>query len=218
MFFFPDYLIPFKDGTVPAQCHLLLPPEGAIDLGRFETARQQSFHFPGAFDRLKSCRQELLISDFFSTALSRRDRLKLFTGFIRALCEVAPPELLFFLHPDRFDDPAKFLAAEGGPEPIYGMVNVRLFRNAEAGEGHFLMDTLGMHALGLPDFQVQFTQQEPNAVAARLYDYADYLFEEGPVIRNGDKIQAVEANQTWTCTLGEARVGPERVVFDLSDQ
>ena len=139
MFFFPDQLVTFQDGPVPVQCHLLFPPPRTIDLGRFETARHQSYHFSGAFDKAKACRHEILLSEQFATALDPKARVKLFAAFVRSVCEVAPPDVVFSLHPDRFDDPAALLAAESGPEPLHGFVNVRLFRNAEAGEGHFMM-------------------------------------------------------------------------------
>ena len=213
LYFFPKLQIPFQEGLVPAQCHLLEGGGKAIDLGRFETARQQSFHFPEAFERLKACRHEVILSDLMSAGLPLKERRGLFAGFVRAVCEVAPPELIYFLHPDRFEAPAEFLAGEEAGDGLSGFVHVRMFRLPES--GGYLMDTLGLHAFGLSDFQVFCQREDPAVVAERLFDYADYVLENGPALRHGDRVAGAYPEQPWYCQRKEAMMGPERLVLEL---
>ena len=76
-----------------------------------------------------------------------------------------------------------------------------------------VMDTLGLHVFDLPDAQCRFApdDQEPNAIAAMLYDLAAYLLDRGDVISDGDTI----GDLPWRCKDALALVPPARRMLDL---
>jgi len=218
LFFFTAHTLGYKDGQLPAQGQLLMPPEGQIDLGRFETARQQSWHWPGAFEEVKAAQHEFFISDFLSQHIPAPIRMRLLSGFARAMTEALRPDALYFVQGDRLENPRDFLQAHPEEETLHGFVNVRLFRIAEDGLNSLFMDTLGLQALGLPDFEIYFSTYPANEVANKLLDYAYYLMEEGPVVGDGNEMEGLEPNEIWTARRMEASVGPEREVIRIENK
>jgi hypothetical protein len=97
--------------------------------------------------------------------------------------------------------------------PLGGLVNVRLFNDADS-PGHLLMDTVGMHALGLPDAQIYLHDLPEGRVAAVLFDLAEYVFG-GAEIHPGHTVQGVHADQRWRVSHQPAKVDPERLVLEL---
>jgi Domain of unknown function (DUF4261) len=99
------------------------------------------------------------------------------------------------------------------PSALAGLVNVRLFKDA----GHpdnLLMDTLGLHTLGLPDAQVYFRDLEVGRVAGLLLGLADYIFS-GVEIEPGHTVEGLETDQRWRVSHEQATVGPDRLVLSL---
>lgn len=94
-----------------------------------------------------------------------------------------------------------------------GLVNVRLFNDADR-PGHLLMDTVGMHTLGLPDVQIHFHDLPEGRVAGLLFALADSIFS-GADIRAGHTVQGLLPDQRWRVSHQQARVEPDRLVLDL---
>ena len=94
------------------------------------------------------------------------------------------------------------------------LVNVRLFR-VEDDAGTFVMDTLGTHALDLPDFQLHFRDLDPAEIAAHLRNLAAYAFEHAEPIRDGHTISGPDGKGRWKLRLEEALVPPQRAVLDI---
>ena len=99
-------------------------------------------------------------------------------------------------------------------DPVAPFVNVRMFW-VEDDPGVIVMDTLGLHALALPDLQLHFRDLEPGRVAAALYNLAAYVLEHGDVIESGHTVTGLEAGEHWPCQLEDALVGPDRLVLDI---
>jgi len=99
-----------------------------------------------------------------------------------------------------------------------GAVNVRLYRVDAQGvvEGRLVMDTLGLHSFGLPDFQIDYRWLEPGAVARTLFAAAGYVFEHGDVIEDGHTIEGCLPGSRWTARHGASLVEPHRevIIFD----
>lgn len=101
-----------------------------------------------------------------------------------------------------------------GEHDLAGVVNVRLFR-IENDPGVTVMDTIGLHCLGLPDLQCHFRDLDPGAMARVLYDTAAYVFENGDVIEDGHTVAGVGGDEHWRCQHEDALVEPRREVLDI---
>ena len=214
-FFFPDIHLEFKDGNLPAQAQLIIPEEQQVDLGRFQTAREQGAHWPEGYAKVQASRYEYFLSDFMMQNFPPGIRLAVMGGLIRSAIEVLRSDALYFSQSDRLVEPRAFLARHPKEDQLFGFVNVRLFRIAEDPQNGLMMDTLGLHALGLPDLELYFHQYAANDVAARLMDYAYYQLEEGPVIRDGDEMIGMEDEEIWYGQRFKSSVGPEREVIRI---
>ena len=71
-------------------------------------------------------------------------------------------------------------------------MNVRLFR-VEGSASDVVMDTLGLQVFGLPDLQCHCHGIELPRLATYLRNAANYVFERGDVIRDGDTIEGHRA-------------------------
>src|SRR5262249_58377160 len=99
-----------------------------------------------------------------------------------------------------------------GP-PLMGWVNIRLFR-VEGSASDVVMDTLGLQVFGLPDLQCHCHEIELPRLATYLRNAANYVFERGDVIRDGDTIEGIEPGEKWRCLQEEALIPPHRLVIE----
>ncbi|PSR52499.1 hypothetical protein AHMF7605_02645 [Adhaeribacter arboris] len=77
------------------------------------------------------------------------------------------------------------------------------------------MDTIGMHALGLPDFQIKFTNLNESEVAGLLWNYWYYVYASGDVIQSGNTWQGLSKRSKWKAEKQLSFIEPERVVIDM---
>lgn len=213
VFFFPEYVAGFADGEqMPVSC-MLTEPAPLNGREGLAPALQQSWHWPEAESTLATCQFEIIVTDFLTRTLPAAQRVELFNKVLNALLEQLQPQALYFQSSQKLVAPAAYLAR--GPEELDGLLNVRFYNIANSDAQEMLMDTLGLHALGLPDFQLRFTDPDPGQVAARLTGYAYYLFENGPVIEDGHTIQGLTTDAQWHCYYADSAVAPERTVIQL---
>jgi hypothetical protein len=109
---------------------------------------------------------------------------------------------------ERYSDPRELA------NPLHGFLNVRFFRISNS-DGDVLMDTLGLSALGLTDFQIHYRGLEPESVARLLYNLGAYTFEKGDVIEDGHTVDGVDKKSRWTCRHEDSLIDPQRVVLDI---
>jgi hypothetical protein len=215
VYFFPEYLVTFTEGNVPAQL-MVAATERPSGTDYLESALQQSWHWPEAATVVAGCEHEVSITDFLTRTLDYSKRVELFQKALECLIKLLAPQAICFTTSDKIVEPAAYL--NRGKAELEGLLNVRLFNIADSGTPEMLMDTLGLHALGLPDFQIRFSDLEPGEVAGALTGYAYYLFENGPVIEDGNTIQGLTPADKWTCYHAESLVGPERLVIQLETE
>lgn len=60
-----------------------------------------------------------------------------------------------------------------------------------------------------------FRDLVPARIASVLYDAANYIFDEGDVMEDGNTIAGINGTERWRCRHETALVGPERVVLDI---
>ncbi len=130
--------------------------------------------------------------------------MEAFLATLRAAVRLLSPAAVWCQNSARLVRPLEVLE-----DDLAALVNVRMYKVEEGG---LVMDTLGLHALGLHDVQCRFHQEEPNAIAAILYDLAAYLLDQGDVIREGDTV----GDLPWRCHEAQSLVAPARPVLNLT--
>jgi hypothetical protein len=216
-YFFPDYTVAYTDKSAPAQCIIFVPENKLAKPEKFEQALQQSWHWPEAKEIVPRCKYEFLVSDFLSQGLGYKRRVEYFQKFITAVIKATNPQAVYFGRSHKLVNPFEYALAvtEEEPDTLHGLMNVRFFNISNGKEGEMFMDTLGLHVVGLPDFQVRFNGLDPGPVAGLLTAYGNYIYEQGVVIEAGNTIQGLSPDDIWTCYFADALVEPPRVVIDL---
>ena len=132
------------------------------------------------------------------------------------MLDAAPPDAIHWRPAQQIVNPAALIEASTDAQRFFaGAVNVRFF-NIAGTDGEMLMDTLGLAALGIPDFQCHFRDLDPEGVARVLYNLAFYVFENGDVIEDEHTVEGIEPGSKWHCQHEDSMVEPERVVIDLN--
>jgi hypothetical protein len=201
---------------IPAQT-LVTVAKAPIQRELLEEALGQSWSFPAASHAIASARASVRLTDFMSSGLEYAERLSLFHRVLASILAVIPCRAIHWEPSQRIVDPAAFLEAfEKQPGDLFcaGALNIRLF-NVSGGRDEFIMDSLGLAALGLPDVQCHFRGLDKAAVASFLYNLGWYIFENGDVIQDGHTIDGLTPGSRWTCRHEESIVAPKRVVLDL---
>jgi hypothetical protein len=216
LFFFPDTKVAFTDGEVAAQCTIFFPDKDKAGVEIPAEALQQNWHWEEAAETAAACRYEVLLSDFMTRQLDYKARLELFMHFLAAVIKATQPQAVYSVAAQKLIAPHDLLDSDAEDRSIlHSLVNVRLFNISNGSEGETVMDTVGMHVLGLPDFQVRFTDLDPAAVGALLWSYAYYTYDAGDVITDGSTIQGLEQGAKWKCGRQEALVAPDRLVLAI---
>jgi hypothetical protein len=214
-YFFPEYQAQFKEGSLPAQCTIFRPE--LSDIARtLEKAYQQIWHWPEAKEETASCKYELVLSDLLSRTLDYKQRNEMFQKFVMAVAKALKPKAIYFPTSEKVMEPAQyfFIMESEGIECLYGLLNVRLFNLPDAS---MLMDTVGLHAFGLPDFQFQFKDYDPGVIAGLLSSFGHYIFANGSVILNENTVEGVEEGSRWKCVYDRATLPPDRNVLTIHE-
>lgn len=215
-FFFPDYMVNFTDNSIPAQGMILNPDADAkINLDRFGKAFPQSWHWSEIKGVMKNCDFELNLTDLMSQNLAHQVRLEFFQKFLCAVVKATKPTAIYFRNSEKFIKPEDFLEAcdkEQG-DFLHGAMNIRLFN---IGDGEVLMDTFGLHAFGLADFECRFTRKyDPGEISGVLTNIAYYVFETGDLVRSNTTIQGIGKNPIWKTQYKESMAEPKRLVVNV---
>jgi len=218
MFHLMDFPVQLKDGSIPAQLVLLMAGEKAQRTDAITQVVQQSWAFPAAAQVYEECSHMLLLSEMMATPLPHQGRRKIIANGLLALLEATRVDLIHWMPTQQMLSPADIVARYSAPQelanPVYGFLNVRFF-NISNSKGDMLMDTLGLSALGLTDFQVHYRDLGPNPVARLLYNLGAYAFEKGDVIEHGHTVDGIDDKSRWTCRREKSLLDPQREVLDI---
>jgi hypothetical protein len=140
--------------------------------------------------------------------------VQLFHNVVQSLLEVVQPVAIHWLPSQRIVNPERYKEdlAQGGML-FSSAVNVRMFKVEQSPER--IMDTMGLTALGCPDLQSIFVNLDPSQMGLYLYHLAEYVFERGDVIRDGDSVEGLEPAERWRCRKLPSYVPPTRRVIDV---
>lgn len=217
LYFFPDIKVQFEDGNIAAQCTIFLPNADNEKAEIVPESFQQNWYWAEADEITATCRYEFLVSDFMSRTLDYKTRLILFIDFLVVVTRVVGPQAVYSVAAQKLIAPDDLVDSwiNADQRPLHGIVNVRLFNISNGSAGEILMDTVGLHLLGLPDFQIRFANLNESAVGQALWNYAYYVYEHGDIITDGSTIQGLTPQSKWKCERQLASVAPERVVIQL---
>jgi hypothetical protein len=219
LYFLEDYPVQFKEGSIPAQLALVVPeprPPQDQQPPSIEQALQQSWSFREAREVFGECRHSLLLTNMMSSPLPHDIRRRIIANGLLAVLESAAVDLINWSPTQQMLAPAdlrrRYAEAQELANPVYGFLNVRFFKIGDS-EGDMVMDTLGLSALGLTDFQIHYRQLEPDPVAQFLYNLGAYAFEKGDVIEDGHTVEGPGGR--WICRREASLVEPQREVLDI---
>jgi len=217
IFSFPDYPVKLADATLPAQLNILIPDRNETGIGLPDTAFTQNWHWPEANEIAQNCQYEILITDLMSRSLPYKERVNLFMDFLTAVIRVTQPSAVYTFHGDKILNPVAIthLWDTDKVQALYALCNVRLFNVSNDPQNQeLLMDTIGLHALGLPEFQIRFTGLNENEMANLLWTYAYHVYEYGDIIEEGETMEGL-AGSKWKCVKQLSLVAPERMVVNI---
>lgn len=208
-----DLTVTYGDGArMPAQLIVTeIPLPSAEALG---PSIEQTWDWEGAAAAVPRARHAWLLSDFMAAGLKPTERLRLLPALIAAVLEQTSALAIHWKPGQRLLDPTDF-AARHAEDPTRLMVNVRMFNIRDRLPGETVMDTLGLSAVGIPDFQIHFVGLDPGRVAGFLYGIARYVHKSGPVIEDGHTVPGPRPGEKWNVRLERALVDPPRVVLDI---
>jgi hypothetical protein len=194
--------VPIMSVLMPADNGDHLSDPARIDLS-------QTWEFPQAQAVLDRCRAALTIGEMVGRPRPADQRLEVFRATVLAACRLTMPMAAWW-------PTATQLLQPPSPDgmPLMGLLNVRLFR-VEGSTSDVVMDTLGLQVFGLPDLQCHCHGLELPRLASYLRNAANYVFERGDVIRDGDTIEGMEPGEKWRCLQEVALIPPDRLVIDL---
>ena len=106
---FPDYPIELADGTICAQCLVVVPGEKESNVELPDVAFQQNWHWEEANDMVEKCNYELLVTDIMSRTLPYKQRVNLFTNFLVAVIKAIQPDAIYSLHGQKIINPTDLI-------------------------------------------------------------------------------------------------------------
>jgi hypothetical protein len=187
-----------------------------------DPAIQQSWWWPQAAAEVSACRASWSLRDLDLVTLDYRWRLRALQRILTATIEATACRAVHWPITQQLLDAADLAASMRDHDfrsPIPGAINVRFFQLAydddPSGDQEYLMDTLGLGALGLLDLQCHFRGLDPEDVARVLYDTASYAYESGAILRPGDTVEGPSAGDRWLCRYTSSLAEPKRELCAL---
>jgi hypothetical protein len=217
LFFFPDIHVGEKESSIPAQCSLFFTDERhkvEIEPEGF----QQNWHWKEAKEIAQKCNFEIIASDFMTKSLDYKTRLELFMNFIVAVTKATNPQAIYFSTSQKLIQPSDLIDNWTGNNkiPLQCLVNFRLFNIQNNNDGSVIMDTIGLHSLGLSDFEILFKSFDENLIAQTLWNYANYAYQQGDIIEDGNTLAGLSENSKWKCTRQVSLTTPSRIVISVN--
>lgn len=217
MFFLDDFPASSNDDSVSTQL-VFLETDRETSPKEYEKVIHQSRSFPGVAEVVNECRYAVLMANFLGSSLDHAVRRKVISNGVAAAVQIMDIDAVYFTPAEQFVSPNGIVARFSDPReiinPRHGFLNVRFYTSASR-ENELVMDTLGLCALGLTDFQIHFRDLDPTDVAGVMYGLGEYALERGDVIEDGHTVQGLRPEQKWRCRREAALVEPKRAVIDI---
>jgi hypothetical protein len=200
-----DFPIAVEQGT-KAILTMIGAPD-ADERGDFDLT--QSWSFRDAADAVGTATATLLVAEMLGAGGPPQHRVRAFKAALEAVAELTRPLAIWSPAAQEMLAPNDLTR-----HALAGLVNVRLFQ-VEDEQDEMLMDTLGLHTLGLPDFQMHFRGLDETVIATRLTTLAIHVFEHPEDrIETGHTVSGPNGER-WRVQFEQALAGPNRIVLDI---
>lgn len=217
-FAFMDHILEYKNANVPPGIAITIIDEEP-DKEKLRKSLEQSWNYSNKNELIENCKVKVIVSDFLAIGLEYGKRVELFQKALYAIVEVLPCQLINFNITEQLITREEYL--ENNPldeeyDLLFGMLNVRKF-HIEGKENEYIMDTLGLSAIGLCDLQCHYRNLDTSQVSDLLYSYGYYFFDNQDAAENIKEIQGISLEDSkWKCEHEVALVEPERIVLDIN--
>lgn len=214
---FMDYMLEYKNTSFPVLMTIGIIDEKP-DSEELRKNLEQSWNYDKDRKSIENCKSKVVVTDLMAVGLEYAKRMELFQKALYSIVELMPCEAINFHITEQIISREDYLEnnpLNDGYDSMFGILSVRLF-NIEGKKDEYIMDTLGLSAVGLCDLQCHFKNLNTDNVSDILYAYAYYIFDNPNVLDDIETIEGISKNDKWECKHEVALVGPERVVLDIN--
>jgi hypothetical protein len=197
-----------RGGSAPLVT-VVMPATPLGQSGKQRPDVSQTWDWEGAEAAVARGTVGVIVTELLIAGWSAQDRVTAITRVLAELCRLTSPVVIHWAHSQRVSDPQTLVV-----DDLSGIVNVRFFTVA-GDDDAMVLDTLGLHAFGLPDLQCHFRDREPGGIAGLLYATALYVFDSGDVIADGNTISGLDSGERYVCRREMSLLEPSRVVLDV---
>jgi Domain of unknown function (DUF4261) len=180
-------------------------------------AFQQSWHWTDAKYYVDKCRFEILVTEKI-TGLNYHQRTVLFLDFMAACIIATHPMAIYYDNAEKILDPSELGLnnISSIADLLHPISNIRIFKTPESPSGTVLMDSVGLHALGLPDLEILFSNIDRGKMAEFLIKYSCLIFERGDCIKDNEYLEGFEPGKKFRCEHRHAIAPGDRTVLHIS--
>jgi hypothetical protein len=216
-FGFMDYILDYRNVSVPVTMMISISDEEP-ESEKLNRSLEQSWNYDKDKESIKSCKFKILVTDLMAIGLEYKKRVELFQKALYSIVELIPCEGINFHIAEQIISREGYL--ENNPlsdeyDPLFGILNVRIFKIGDE-KKEYIMDTLGLSAIGLCDLQCHFKNLDPSGISNILYSYGYYIFDNQNAVDDMTAVEGISPNEKWKCRHEVALVEPERVVLDIN--
>jgi hypothetical protein len=215
LFKFPDLADPAREGGQPVGC-AIERGDGPLDDDAIARALAQSRDWREAGNAAHSHEARLVVSDRRAAGLGYKNRLRIFQDVVAAVSACATPCAILWRASGKLVNP---LALTRAPKPgekrdlLQSAVAVRRLPPPSGG-AKMAIDTLGLHAFGLPDLECVVRLEDPAKVESFLLSIARYVFDLGDVLPDGKVVKGATGDR-YILKRTRASAVPSREVLAL---
>ncbi|WP_315072158.1 DUF4261 domain-containing protein [uncultured Clostridium sp.] len=216
IFAFTDHILEYKNMSAPVSI-VISKVYDKPDILKLKKSLEQSENFKNK-EEIEECSYRIIVTDIMAIGLEYSKRIEIFQKALYAITELIPCEGIHFQLTEQVMSRDEYLGNNPFNEDydiLFGILNVRLF-NIEGEEDEYLMDTLGLSAIGLCDLQCHFKNLDPNQVIDILYSYGYYIFDNSEVADKLKEIEGIGEMEKWKCEHEVSLAEPKRVVIDIN--
>ncbi len=216
IFAFMDHILEYKNMSAPVSI-VISKVYDKPDILKLKKSLEQSENFKNK-EEIEECSYRIIVTDIMAIGLEYSKRIEIFQKALYAITELIPCEGIHFQLTEQVISRDEYLGNNPFNEDydiLFGILNVRLF-NIEGKEDEYLMDTLGLSAIGLCDLQCHFKNLDPNQVIDILYSYGYYIFDNSEVADKLKEIEGIGEMEKWKCEHEVSLAEPKRVVIDIN--
>lgn len=213
---FMDYILEYKNASAPVGIVITKINEKP-KIEKLRRSLGQSINVKNE-QAVENCNFRILVTDVMAIGLEYTKRVELFQKALYAIVELMPCEGIHFPITEQVISREDYL--ENNPlnddyDLLFGILNVRLFKIPNK-EKEYLMDTLGLSAIGLCDLQCHFKNLDPNQISNILYSYGYYFYDNSNELDNIDSVEGISKNDKWKCQHEISLADPKRIVLDIN--